>query len=437
MKKYLQLVIMSMILSVLFVDTLYYAVEKVDDRSLSQIEADIEKLNKEKESLQSEVDLLGKDVQKIGQTIETTQAEIDAAQTKISQLEKDIPKAKGNAGNMLQFLQLSQNTSFVLELASGTLAETQKKVENLNVLVGEATSIINNLLVMEKELAFEKTNLEIKQEKLVVLKEEKNSQLAAKGNLIDDNAVKNKVNQDLKVLYEEAGCKPGEVFGISCGLPPEPPTRPIIPSKPVPPSVIPPTTDNNNGSTGGGGNNGGSTGGNNNGNNGGNNGGGNGGTTNDGILYRPTEIGQISEEYGGYPGHIGIDSALNRGTPIYPVLDGVVISATSGCFENDPSCGGGFGNYVVMLHNVRGTPVYAYYAHMSSVNVSRGQNVGAFTSIGSSGNTGQSTGPHLHLELIPDSNRNGSADRFPKPGESVNPRNYIKFPSPWVPWNGR
>lgn len=63
--------------------------------------------------------------------------------------------------------------------------------------------------------------------------------------------------------------------------------------------------------------------------------------------------------------------------------------------------GGGFGNYVILLHNIDGEWYTTLYAHMAdnSLKVKRGQTIQAGTPMGRMGSTGMSTGKHLHWEL--------------------------------------
>ena len=85
--------------------------------------------------------------------------------------------------------------------------------------------------------------------------------------------------------------------------------------------------------------------------------------------------------------HGGIDIANSIGTPILAAADGVVVSAG---YE------GGYGNIVKMRHS-DGTATL--YGHNSSVLVNVGQRVMAGDQIARMGNTGNSTGPHLHFEV--------------------------------------
>jgi len=76
--------------------------------------------------------------------------------------------------------------------------------------------------------------------------------------------------------------------------------------------------------------------------------------------------------------------------------DGVVLES-----KKSTSPGGGFGNYVILLHKIGGKQYTTLYAHMQdgSVKVKKGQKVEAGTPLGKMGTTGMSTGKHLHWEL--------------------------------------
>lgn len=99
--------------------------------------------------------------------------------------------------------------------------------------------------------------------------------------------------------------------------------------------------------------------------------------------------GILTSEYGYRWGalHSGIDIANAIGTPIYAVADGVVIA--SGPVS-------GFGIWVKLRHP-DGT--VTLYAHLDSTTVNVGERVMAGDRVATMGNTGNSTGPHLHLEV--------------------------------------
>lgn len=88
--------------------------------------------------------------------------------------------------------------------------------------------------------------------------------------------------------------------------------------------------------------------------------------------------------------HEGIDISVPEGTPIRAAADGTVILMQSE-YES-----GGYGNYTCVDH---GGGLSTCYAHQSSFATSVGANVSQGAVIGYSGNTGHSTGPHLHFEV--------------------------------------
>jgi len=85
--------------------------------------------------------------------------------------------------------------------------------------------------------------------------------------------------------------------------------------------------------------------------------------------------------------HLGVDYAAPTGTPVRSVGEGVVEFAG---VQN------GFGNVVFVKHRSNHTTVYA---HLSRINVKRGQSIDQGQNIGAVGATGWATGPHLHFEF--------------------------------------
>ncbi len=99
--------------------------------------------------------------------------------------------------------------------------------------------------------------------------------------------------------------------------------------------------------------------------------------------------------------HSGTDFASKHGTPIYATADGIVTHA---------EWLSGYGRLVKIQHEFG---IETRYAHMSRIRVEKGQRVSRGERIGDMGNTGRSTGTHLHYEV-----RVG--------GKAVNPMIYIK-----------
>lgn len=92
----------------------------------------------------------------------------------------------------------------------------------------------------------------------------------------------------------------------------------------------------------------------------------------------------------GIHGYNAVDLAGGSGSAIRAAAAGEVIVAKASGWN------GGYGNYVVIKH---GNGTQTLYAHLSSVNVGVGQYVGQAETIGGMGNTGKSTGTHLHFEV--------------------------------------
>ena len=126
-----------------------------------------------------------------------------------------------------------------------------------------------------------------------------------------------------------------------------------------------------------------------------------------GRLLRPTS-GRISSPFGmrAMGDHRGIDFAVPVGTPVVAAHAGTIVEV-----RESPS----YGNMI----RIRGNDgIDTLYAHLSSFGVQQGQQVAAGQQIALSGNTGRSTGPHLHFEAI----RNGvKIDPAPLMGEVAAP----------------
>lgn len=93
--------------------------------------------------------------------------------------------------------------------------------------------------------------------------------------------------------------------------------------------------------------------------------------------------------------HEGVDIAADAGVPVRAAADGVVVAAGEG---------GGYGRYVAVRHAVG---LRTFYAHLGAIakTVKPGTTIRAGQAIGQVGNTGSSTGAHLHFEIRDDADR--------------------------------
>ncbi len=106
------------------------------------------------------------------------------------------------------------------------------------------------------------------------------------------------------------------------------------------------------------------------------------------VPYPVTSHFGFSMDYfAGTKYHTGVDMACPTGTPVTNVMNGRVTFAG---YSNS-----GYG-YLVVVENAG---VQSFYGHLSRIDVQVGQTVEAGTVVGASGNTGWSTGPHLHWEV--------------------------------------
>ncbi|WP_332330055.1 transglycosylase family protein [Streptomyces sp. WMMC1477] len=117
-----------------------------------------------------------------------------------------------------------------------------------------------------------------------------------------------------------------------------------------------------------------------------------------GTAYRQTG----SSWSAGY--HTGVDFPVPTGTSVTAVTRATVVSA---------GWGGAYGYQVVLRHH---DGRYSQYAHLSAISVSAGQRVEPGQRVGRAGNTGNSTGPHLHFEI-----RTGSGY-----GSDIDPLAYLR-----------
>ncbi|HEY9054018.1 MAG TPA: M23 family metallopeptidase [Rectinemataceae bacterium] len=99
--------------------------------------------------------------------------------------------------------------------------------------------------------------------------------------------------------------------------------------------------------------------------------------------------------------HSAIDIVMSPGTKVKATSDGTVA---------DTGYNSVFGNYVILRHS---SGYQSLYAHLSSIGVHEGAAVSQGSVVGLSGNTGQSTGPHLHFSLF-------------KSGQALDPLKYIR-----------
>ena len=119
-----------------------------------------------------------------------------------------------------------------------------------------------------------------------------------------------------------------------------------------------------------------------------------------GKILWPVKYGKITSKYGNRTHpilksvkfHRGVDIAVSIGTPVYSGIKGIVTFA------------GKKGNYGNLVEIEGNDGIKVRYAHLNSIDVVTGQKVSDGEKVAETGNTGMSTGPHLHYEIIIDEN---------------------------------
>ncbi len=114
--------------------------------------------------------------------------------------------------------------------------------------------------------------------------------------------------------------------------------------------------------------------------------------------------------------HEGVDFACDTGNPIYATADGVVESVKSEYF--------GYGKNVLINH---GFGYKTRYAHMDEISVKVGDRIVRGKYIGTTGNTGKSTGPHLHYEVL---YRNSHVNPYNYYDLTMTPEDYVSLVKP-------
>ncbi len=307
------------------------------------------------------------------------QQSINDIEIKIANTQAKIDKLRLQASASLEFYQQVHNTNPLIEqLFSSQVNESdsyEKSYATKTIInagmdkISEAVLLQQQLNDQEKELNIKKVDLDtqlneinnkVKEMEILKIKVQNASKEAQEH--YDSIQAANVANQRLETLMQVAGCKPGQVYGVDCG-------------------------QNNVESTG--------------------------------TFLRPVSYGMVTMEFQGYNGpfglHTGIDIGQNgSGGPVYAAASGQVIAA-----GNNIVIGGG--NQVLIVHNYNGQQVITSYCHMASLCVSEGQIVSANTQIGTVGQTGYASGPHLHFEISYGAyGWNG--------GQWVNPRQFVNFP---------
>lgn len=116
-----------------------------------------------------------------------------------------------------------------------------------------------------------------------------------------------------------------------------------------------------------------------------------------GLLEYPLKTIRLTQGYGDtdfdrwYDFHTGVDFGASIGTDVFAVEDGIVVDTNLSNYA--------YGNWVAIRHKFNGKEIVSFYGHLSKIDsdMKAGKKVDKGDIIGEVGNTGNSTGPHLHF----------------------------------------
>lgn len=378
-------------------------------KTIQEFEAEVSKYTKELEDRKSKIATNEEEIKKIKNQISTieanikkTEEEIATLQREIEECEEEIYRKSEESKKIIEYYQVSNGENAYLEYAFGAnditdmiyrMSIVEQLTEYNNNLMKELDELIKKNQQRQQELTEKENQLKDLKKEL----EEKQSHLEL--DIANIKAGMPSIEEQLKSAKEQLKY----AKNLGCGN-----------SEDINACIYRISQRNKSSSGGAGGVSVPSTNG----------------------FYRPMEHGYITQSYTGCgtyikwkgvcSGHIGIDlSSSNKSIAIYPIASGVVTAK-----YYDPA-----GALVVKIkHNYNGQYIYSTYAHLRSWNVNVGQFVTHTTQIGQMGSTGNSTGPHLHMEItICDwkSEFGGCTWESYAKSASRNPANYVALPSSW------
>ena len=369
----------------------------VDAKTIKQFEEEVEKFTKDLQDKQAKIAKNDQEVAQIKQNIANIESQISSLSAQTEQLQKEIDdsnqeiaKKSQESKELFQYLQISQGENTYLEYVfkSDTITDmiyrmaiVEQLTEYNQEVMEQLSKLIEQNKVKKEELATKKQELNQLRTNLESEKERINA---------DTQAIKDAmptVEQQLKsakenlAYYKNLGCGVNEDIYACQYRKEQSKGGQLVPSA--------------------------------------------------AGFYRPMTSGYVTQNWMNY-GHLGMDlSNSNKSMDIYAIADGVIFAKYID--EAGALC-------LKIKHNVNGRYIYSTYAHMREwANISVGQTVTANTYLGKMGSTGNSTGPHLHLEITTcDWHKGGGCTWQVYKKSTINPRQYISFPSSLYSWwNGR
>jgi len=340
------------------------------EREIAEYEKQLDAVGSEKRTLESTVRELDITRQKVSASVSvaqnrvaTTELEITKLEGGISDQESQIERGHGALSETIRNIYIVESQTFVETiLRSGKVSEFWDEIGSTQQFQTVLRDRLTTLEIAKEELLTSKSESEKKFEQLVVERDELASQRKA---LDITRQEKNKLLAETKetesnyqtILEEKVRAKKefeAAILELESKL-----------EYTSDPSRIPPAGK--------------------------------------GILRWPLDAIKITQYFGNTAfaqsgayngqGHNGVDFRASVATPVKSSLSGIV--QASGNTDQFPGCYS-YGKWILVRH---GNGLSTLYAHLSHITVNEGQQVSTGETIGLSGNTGYSTGPHLHFTV--------------------------------------
>ncbi|PIR68612.1 hypothetical protein COU49_00090 [Candidatus Nomurabacteria bacterium CG10_big_fil_rev_8_21_14_0_10_35_16] len=329
----------------------------------AQIEAyqrELDSLGKQKDSLSVSIKELDITKKKLNTDISVTQSKIDKTNLQIQNLNSDIGDKESSINNNLDSIELEIRK--INELENSSLIETILSDSNFTLIWND----INDIITVRESI---RENIKKLKETKTVLEDTRGQTIAAKNEL---TRLKNQLSDQRQIVIQNTNAKNKLLKETKNNeanyqkLVQEQLARKLAYEQELEdyesqlkfildPSKIPTSR----------------------------------------VLSWPLDKIYVTSPYGPRWGrfHRGTDFRASVGTPVKSMAEGVVV----GTGDTDKCCpGASFGKWILIEYN---NGLSSTYGHLSLISVSKGQKVSRGQVVGYSGNTGSSTGPHLHVSV--------------------------------------
>ncbi len=344
-------------------------IEKLE-QEINQYQAQLNETEEEATSLNKDIKTIDITRRKLSTNIKVTQNEIYASSLSIEKLELEIDNKKSDISHNIEIIkstirnihEIEELSLVELALSSRNISNFWDDVEGYQRFQKSMSDTVKELEILKETLENKKTEVEQEQTNLVSYKSKLSDQKSIADNqrYKKNNLLKETKSQEAeyeKILAEKKKLREKferELNALESEL-----------RIAIDPSTLPPVGK--------------------------------------GILRWPLDSIYVTQYFGNTKfaksgaysgsGHNGIDFRASVGTPVRTALSGTVIETGdtdqySGCYS--------YGKWALVKHN---NGLSTLYAHLSLTKVSAGQTVVTGDVIGYSGNTGYSTGPHLHFTV--------------------------------------